>query len=183
MGFLDRLVPLDAKGEKNFERAMRAELRRDFDKAESYFTACADALQELVEKKQKKRSQPLVRHLVMAGIACVRIGRNEQALDLLDQAIAMRDDVPDAWLHAGYACAKLGRAEQAAHYWQSYPQWSEDRIVAEALADTLLQWQSSGGADLDAACEAIARAYFSQMRHNHALPPQRRDAILGKRGY
>lgn len=183
MGFLDRLAPLDARGEKNFERAMRAELRRDFHEAESRFTACADALLELVEKKRKKGSQPLVRHLVMAGIACVRIGRDEQALALLEQAISMRDDVPDAWLHAGYACAKLGKSEQAARYWQSYPQWSEDRIVAKALSDILLQWQDPVEPDLDAACESITQAYFSQMRYNHALPPQRRDAILGKRGY
>ncbi len=183
MGFLDRLAPLDARGEKNFNRAMQAELRRDFSEAESRFTKCADALTTLLDKKREKGKQPLVRHLVMAGIACVRIGRDEQALAFLEQAISLRDDIPDAWLHAGYACAKLGQTKRAVDYWQSYPKWSEDRIVSSALQKILQTWQGKETPDAASACEAIAQAYFSQMRHNHALPPARKDAMLGKRGY
>lgn len=182
MGFFDKLVPPSSKGEKNFDRAMRAELRRDFTKAEEYFTACADNFAEHFSTKEDKGGRILVRHLVMGGIACTRIGRNEQAVEWLEKSIAMRDDVPDAWLHAGYAWAKMNDAEKAVHYWSNYPQWSEERIVSSALNE-IIPTLKTDAPDLPDACERVVQAFFSQMRHNHALPPQRRDAILQKRGY
>ncbi|WP_147818725.1 hypothetical protein [Salidesulfovibrio onnuriiensis] len=183
MGFFSKLVPPSGKGERNFDRGMRAELRRDFAEAEQYFSAGADNFAEHLALKDAKGQEPLVRHLVMGGICCTRIGRNREALAWLDRALALRDDVPDAWLNAGYAAAKLGDADRAAGYWSRYPQWSEERIVAEALKQAVRQLKTAEQPDLQAACEAVAQASFSQMRHNHALPPERRDAILKKKGY
>ncbi len=183
MGFFDKLVPLSSKGERNYDRGMRAELRRDFAKAEEYFTAGADNFRNHMTIKNKKGQEPLVRHLVMGGICCTRVGRYQEALDMLDRALARRDDVPDAWLHAGYAAAKLGDREKAVKFWSKYPDWSEERIVAEALKQAVRTLRGSEDADLQSVCAAVAEANFSQMRHNHALPPRRRDAILKKKGY
>lgn len=183
MGFFDRFVPLSAKGEKNFSRAMAAELRRDFGKAERYFTNCADALSALLEEKKGKKAEPLVRHLIMAGIACVRIGRNENAIQFLEQALERRDDIPDAWLHAGYAYAKEGQREQAVRCWKTYPDWSDDRIVGQAIKELLRELGHGEDADLDGACESVAKAYFSQMRYNSSLPQAKRDDLFIKRGY
>lgn len=182
MDFFDKLVPLSKKGERNFDRGMRAELRRDFDKAREYFTTGADNFSKHLSMKDSKGQEPLIRHLVMGGICSTRIGRNEQALAWLDRAIALRDDVPDAWLNAGYAAAKLGDTDKTIQYWSNYPEWSEERIVAAALKKAILQLRSTTP-DLQAACESVAQAVFSQMRHNHALPRDRQDAILQKKGY
>lgn len=183
MGFFDRLVPPSNKGERNFDRGMRAELRRDFAKAKNYFTAGADNFIEHLALKKRKGQEPLVRHLVMGGVCCTRIGRNQEALDMLDQAIALRDDIPDAWLNAGYAAAKLGDANRAIGYWTAYPEWSEERMVSAALKQVVDELKSKGSPDLQTACETVAAAVFSQMRYNHALPPDRRDAVLKKKGY
>ena len=81
---------------------------------------------------------------------------------------------PSAWsarryrtrfLNAGYASAKLGRAEEAARYWSLYPSWAGQRKVESTLKEQV-RLIRAGGADLDAACEAVAVAVFEQDKVN-----------------
>ncbi len=57
----------------------------------------------------------------MAGISYTRLGRNEEALTVLDACIAQKE-IPDAFLHAGYAAAQLGQLGEAVKYWANYPE-------------------------------------------------------------
>lgn len=164
MSFLSKLVQPYRKGEKNFERGRSAELRRDFVKAEEYFTTAAFAFDEHFAKKNAASKDSRVSHLVMAGICYTRIGRFEDGLRVLEQCIEAKD-IPDAFLHAGYAAAKLGMTEKAITHWENYPDWAGQRIIANTLKDQLKMIRTED-ANLQAACEAVAKAVQKQDKMN-----------------
>ncbi|QGY38969.1 tetratricopeptide repeat protein [Pseudodesulfovibrio cashew] len=177
MSFFSRLVPPSRKGENNFKRARAAELRRDFDKAQAYFSAAAGAFDDHFARLKDKGKAPRASHLAMAGICYTKLGRNEDAITILEQCLAIKD-VPDAYLHAGYAAAKLGDADRAVDYWDRYPQWAEQRIVAKALKEQV-QALREEKISLQAACEAVAHAVHQQDKHNAGVRLMRR----GKKEY
>jgi tetratricopeptide (TPR) repeat protein len=161
MSFFSKLVRPETKGGKNFERGRAAEARGDFGKAEAFFGEGAAAFDEFFggEPDDVRPS-----HLVMAGVCYTRVGRYEDALRVLSQCVE-RKEIPDAFLNAGYAAAKLGRGDEAARYWSLYPSWAGQRKVESALREQIGLIRA-GGADLAAACEAVARAVFEQDKVN-----------------
>nr|WP_321512922.1 hypothetical protein [uncultured Pseudodesulfovibrio sp.] len=165
MSFFSHLVQPYRKGEKNFERGRAAELRRDFKKAEDYFTIAAQAFDEHFTKKAAAGKDTRTSHLVMAGICYTRIGRFEDGLRILEQCIETKD-IPDAFLHAGYAAAKLGLAEKAVSHWKSFPDWAGQRVIANALKEQVKAIRSSEKPDLQGACEAVAKAVQEQDKVN-----------------
>lgn len=183
MSFFSRLIPPSRKAEKNFWRGRDAEMRADFDGARQCFQLAAEAFDEDLSAKATKGDDVRPSHLVMAGICYTRLGRNEDALKVLDQCIALKE-IPDAFLHAGYAAAKLGRTDQAADYWSRYPKWIEQPVIHTALKDQLACIRGSDACDLQAACEAVAKAVHRQDKENrkashfdkrgsHTIPPNR----------
>lgn len=165
MSFFSKLIAPYRKGERNFERGRAAEFRKDFNAAKDYFLTGAEAFDEHITKKEKQGQEVSPSHLVMAGICYTRIGRNEDALRVLDECIE-RKDIPDAYLHAGYAAAKLGFADKAANYWGNYPSWADQRIIANALKDMLRTLKSQQTPDLQTACETLAQAIAKQDLEN-----------------
>jgi tetratricopeptide (TPR) repeat protein len=165
MSFFSRLIAPYRKGERNFERGRAAELRRDFKAAEKYFQIAADAFDEHIAKKEMTGQEVGTSHLVMAGICYTRLGRNHDALRVLDECIERRD-IPDAFLHAGYAAAKLGDAERTMTYWKEYPSWADQRIIANALNKQIKTISSQETPDLQTVCQAISQAIFSQDHEN-----------------
>jgi len=165
MSFFSKLVQPYRKGEKNFERGRAAELRRDFAKAEEYFTTAAHAFDEHFAKKNATNEDIRPSHLVMAGICYTRIGRFEDGLQALEQCIEAKD-IPDAFLHAGYAAAKLGMANKAVRHWKDYPDWAGQRVIANTLKEQIKAIRSSETPDLQSACEAVAKAVQNQDKTN-----------------
>lgn len=163
MNFFSKLVAPYRRGEKNFERGRSAELRGDFAKAEEYFGIAADAFDEHFGSKGESGARPS--HLVMAGICYVRIGRNEDALQMFDRCVSLKE-IPDAFLHAGYAAAKMGDAQKAMEYWKRYPAWYEQRIMHDVLTEQLSSLEQAEAVDLEGACEAIAQAVRQQDKYN-----------------
>lgn len=178
MSFFSKFVAPYRKGEKNFERGRAAELRGDFGKAEEYFRVGAEGFDAHFAKGGVSKPS----HLVMAGICYTRIGRNEDALDVLDRAMGAKD-IPDAFLHAGYAAARLGDRDAAVRYWSGYPAWADQRFIAETLKEQIAALQ--GGSDVEAVCEAVAKAVHRQDRENAKKKHMTHDnqKIAPKRGY
>ena len=83
--------PPSRRGEHHFERARAAELRGDFAAAEDHFRAGAEAFDAHFADVEAKGRQVRPAHLVMAGICYTRLGRNEDALSVLDRALAARE--------------------------------------------------------------------------------------------
>jgi tetratricopeptide (TPR) repeat protein len=156
--------PPSRKGEHHFERARAAELRGDFAAAEDHFRAGAEAFDAHLAKMADKGEPVRPAHLTMAGICYTRLGRNRDALDVLDRALAARE-IPDAYLHAGYAAAKSGDAAGAAAYWSRYPDWAEQPFLSAALREQAAAL-GEPDADPDAACLAVAKAVQRQDREN-----------------
>ncbi|MBC16659.1 MAG: hypothetical protein CL942_06365 [Desulfovibrio sp.] len=183
MSFFSRFVQHSVKGQKNFERARSAEEREEYAKAKEFFELSVDAYDHYLAQQRDKGKQPFPSHLVMAGIGYVRLGRNEDALSVLDECIR-RKEIPDAYLHAGYAAAKLGRKDSAIAYWEAYPAWVEQPVIHEALREvlnSLRQDQSS----LDDACLVMAQAIHRQDKDNAKLRKGTPDqhTIPANRGY
>lgn len=161
MTFFSKLVRPETKGKKNFERGRAAEARGDFAKAETYFGEGAAAYDAYFAGKPDEVRPS---HLAMSGVCYTRTGRYEDALRVLAECVE-RKEIPDAFLNAGYAAARLGRANEAARYWALYPSWAGQRAVESAL-NAQVRLIRAGGADLGAACEAVARAVFEQDKVN-----------------
>eukprot|EP00828_Plagiopyla_frontata_P048972 TRINITY_DN9582_c0_g1_i3.p4 TRINITY_DN9582_c0_g1~~TRINITY_DN9582_c0_g1_i3.p4 ORF type:complete len:182 (-),score=94.30 TRINITY_DN9582_c0_g1_i3:503-1048(-) len=157
-------TPPSRKGEHNFKRARAAELRGDFAAAEEYFRAGAEAFDAHFTKMEDRGKPVRPAHQVMAGICYTRLGRNRDALAVLDRALEARE-VPDAFLHAGYAAAKSGDAVRAAAYWSRYPDWADQPFLSTALREQAAAL-GKPGADPDAACLAVAKAVQRQDREN-----------------
>ena len=175
--------PPSRKGEHHFERARAAELRGDFAAAEDHFRAGAESFDAHFADAEGKGKAVRPAHLVMAGICYTRLGRNEDALAVLDRALGARE-IPDAFLHAGYAAAKSGDPARAAAYWSRYPDWAEQPVLSAALRE---QAAALGrpGADPDAACLAVAEAVQRQDRENakRKLTARGRKEVPDRRGY
>lgn len=161
MSFFSKLVRPETKGGKNFERGRAAEARGDFAKAEISFGEGAAAFDDFFAGTQ---GEVRPSNLAMAGVCYTRVGRYEDALRVLAECVE-RKEIPDAFLNAGYAAAKLGRGEEAARYWALYPSWAGQRKVESALREQV-RLIREGGADLAAACEAVAMAVFEQDKVN-----------------
>ena len=184
MSFFSKLTPSHRKGEKNFERARAAEGRRDFDAAMEYFHDSAKAYDVHFAESEESGKALRPSHLVMAGICYTRIGRNADALDVLDACLALKE-IPDAFLHAGYAAAKLSEADKAVDYWEHYPAWADQRIIATALKEQTALIRTQGEAALQSACEVVAEAVFRQDKENAKSKPFSRgkQKVPAKRGY
>ena len=176
-------TPPSRKGEHHFERARAAELRGDFAAAEDHFRAGAEAFDAHFAEAEGKGKTIRPAHLTMAGICYTRLGRNQDALSVLDRALAARE-IPDAFLHAGYAAAKSGDAERAAAYWSRYPDWAEQPVLSTALKKQAAA-MGRPGTDPDAACLAVARAVQRQDRENakRKLTARCRKEVPARRGY
>lgn len=184
MSFFSKLVAPYRKGEKNFERARAAELRKDFDQAENYFEAAAKGFDEHLAEKEDAGQEARPSHLVMAGICYTRLGRNEDALRVLDACIE-RKDIPDAFLHAGYAAAKLEQIDLAIDYWSRYPAWAEQPYIANALKEQVKAIRNHDAPDLQAACETVAQAVHRQDKANAKAKSMTRgkQIVPRNRGY
>lgn len=180
MSLFSRFIPASRRGQRNFERGRAAEQRGDIAAAQAYFRQGAlDYDTHLDASKQAWRAvHPS--HLVRAGICYVRIGRDSDALRVFERAMAVKE-IPDAFLHAGYAAAKLGDREGAVRFWSGYPAWAGQSVVARILK--LQVAAIAAGADLEAACRAVAAAVHGQdrenakarptLRHSRPVPPHR----------
>lgn len=164
MSIFSKLVKPWRRGEKNFERGRAAESRGDFGKAREYFLEGAAAFDEHFASEPETAATVRPSHLVMAGVCYVRAGRDQDALRVLRECLA-RKEIPDAFLNAGYAAARLGRAAEAVELWSGYPSWAGQRVVERTLNEQVRAIRA-GGADLGAACEAVARAVLEQDKTN-----------------
>jgi len=184
MSFFSKLVKPYRRGERNLERGRAAEVRRDFEAAEACFRTGAEAFDEHFADKQKRGEEVRPSHLVMAGICYTRIGRYEDALRVLDECIELKK-IPDAYLHAGYSAAKLGDAARAVGYWKQYPSWVDQRIVEPALVEQVKAIRSQENPDLQAACEAVAKAVLTQDIQNESVRRRQpyKPVWPPKRGY
>jgi tetratricopeptide (TPR) repeat protein len=182
MSFFPFILPPSRKGTKAFERARAAEGRSDDDAALTHFTQAAASFDAhfLAIGMHSARAS----HLVMAGISYTRIGRNEDALMALDRCLELKD-IPDASLHAGYAAAQLGLSERAKKYWEKYPVWAEQRIIASALNKAVHNIKKTNQPNMQQLCESIALAMRNQDRENIRgafMTPNNQDGAP-KRGY
>jgi len=182
MSLFSNLIPPSRRGEKNLERGRAAELRGDYAAAEDYFRVAAEAFDAHLAARRDAGKPVRPSHLVMAGVAYTRIGRNRDAIDVLDRALEA-GPVPDAFLHAGYAAAKLGETGLAVDYWTGYPDWADQPRIASALRDQVASLRAGG--DPAAACGAVARAVFLQDRDNanRRLMSRGRKEVPRNRGY
>jgi len=166
MSFFSKLfhvTPL-RKGEKRFDRARRAEKLARYDEAREQFAVTAAAFDEHFENLRRKNRDARPSQLVKAGMAYTRIGRNEDAIAVLDECIR-RAEIPDAFFHAGFASARLGKLDDAIRYWSAYPKWFEQRIIHAELNEQLRQLRGPEP-DLEAACDAVINAFYRQEREN-----------------
>lgn len=165
MSFLSALSPPHRKGEHHLQRGRAAEGRRDFDAAKDHFLKSAEAFDAHFTEAETEGRTVRPSHMVMAGIVYTRVGRNEDALSILDACLSQKE-IPDAYLHAGYAAAKLGKADRALHYWMRYPTWADQRIIATTLKEQVAKIQQQGDSALQPACEAVVEAVFRQDKEN-----------------
>lgn len=180
MSFLSRFIPASRKGLRNFERGRAAEQRGEIAAAKAYFLQGALDYDRHLESRYNAGLSAHPSHLVRAGVCYVRIGRNSDALRVLEQALGIKA-IPDAFLHAGYAAAKLGDRGGAIRFWSGYPAWAGQTLIARTLK--LQVAALAAGADIDAACRAVAAAVRGQdrenararpgIRHSRPVPPHR----------
>ena len=184
MNFLSKLVAPYRKGEKNCERGRAAEARRDISAAKAYFETGAEAFDVHFAKQKKAGKDVRTPHLVRAGICYTRLGRNDDALRVLDKALE-RKEIPDAFLHAGYAAAKQGKADKAVDYWSHYPNWADQRIISNALTKQVTALREQESPDLQTACEAVVEAVFQQEKQNASarLSARGKKTVPARRGY
>jgi tetratricopeptide (TPR) repeat protein len=182
MSFFSRFIPASRRGQRNFERGRAAEQRGDIAAAKAHFHQGALDYDSHLEAREKARRPVHPSHLVRAGICYVRIGRDSDALRVFERALTVKE-IPDAFLHAGYAAAKLGDREAAVRFWSEYPAWAGQAVIARTL--TLQVAAIVAGADLDAACRAVATAVRGQDRENAKVRPTIRHSrpVPPHRGY
>lgn len=184
MSIFSRLITPARKARKRFDRARRDETVGRFFQAREQFEIVAEAYDEHFAELREKEKDARPSDLVKAGMAYARLGRNEDALAVLDECIRQKDDIPDAYLHAGYAAARLGDRDRAVGYWSDYPEWIERREIHAAISDQLRQLRGPSP-NLDAACSAIIEAFYRQDRDNKIQSGTRNNdnSIRRKRGY
>ncbi|ADU63959.1 MAG: hypothetical protein KUA35_06330 [Pseudodesulfovibrio sp.] len=180
MSLLSRFIPASRRGQRNFERGRAAEQRGDINAALACFRQGALDYDTHLDAREKAWRPVHPSHLVRAGICYVRIGRDSDALRVFERALAAKE-IPDAFLHAGYAAAKLDDREGAVRFWSGYPAWAGQVVIARTLK--LQVAAIAAGADLAAACRAVAHAVRGQdrenakarptLRHSRPVPPHR----------
>ena len=185
MSFFSKLMSVTPlrKAEKRFDRARRAESLARYDEAEEQFGITATAFDEHFADLRAKSRDPRPSELVKAGIAYTRLGRNEDALQVLDECMR-QTEIPDAFFHAGFAAAQLGRLDETIRYWTDYPDWYEQKFMHRALREQLRQLRGPQP-DLAAACEAMMKAFYRQDTENRAQTgiQHRGDPFPPNRGY
>ncbi|CCH49885.1 hypothetical protein [Pseudodesulfovibrio piezophilus] len=164
MSIFSGLVPASRKAEKNFTRARAAEMRNSSDQARKYFAIAAQAFDALRAAKESQRQGLRPSHLVMAGICYTRLGRDKDALLVLDTCLEHKE-IPDAYLHAGYAAAHLNKMDMAAEYWAHYPLWAEQPHMAATLKKLVADIHR-GNTSKEAICQAVVTAVHEQDRLN-----------------
>lgn len=185
MSFFSKIIKPYRKGERNFDRGRQAEFRRDPTAAKAYFEKAATAFDEHIAAKQAAGKEVRPSHLVMAGISYTRAGRYEDAVRVLDECMA-RKEIPDAFLHAGFSAARLGDADKAAQYWEKYPAWTGQRVIANVLREQIKAIRQEKP-DLQKASEAVTEAIFKQDIENNRNaktgPHQYKKGLPVNRGY
>lgn len=181
MSFFSRLITPARKARKRFDKARRAEIVGQFFEARDQFEIVAASYDEHFAQLREKGESARTSDLVKAGMAYTRLGRNDDALAVLDECIR-RKEIPDAYLHAGYAAARLGYHDRAVGYWTDYPKWAEQREIHVALREQLAQLRRPSP-DLNTACSAIIEAFYRQDRDNKVKDGTRSNEDPLKRGY
>jgi len=181
MSFFSKLITPARKARKRFDKARRAEILGRFFEARDQFEVVAASYDEHFAELKAKGEAARTSDLVRAGMAYTRLGRNEDALAVLDDCIRQKE-IPDASLHAGYAAARLGQLDRAVGYWTDYPKWAEQREVHAALGEQLARLRGPSP-DLNAACSAIIEAFYRQDRDNTVKSGTRSNRDPLKRGY
>ena len=180
MSLFSGLVPPSRRGEKQFERARAAQVRGDDAAALHHFRNGAEAFDRHLQKLDGQGKTARNSHLTMAGICYTRLDRHDDALRVLDEVVG-RKDIPDAYLYAGISAARLGDVERTRRYWEAYPPWADQRIVANELKDQLRALRK--GSPLKPVCDAVDDAVRRQDLHDRRKIKPFNDPRVQHRGY
>lgn len=164
-------APSSLTGERNFERALRAEwANRNQEKASEYYARAAEALEALMNEKG---ADTRVSYLVMAGISQFKIGKHAEAARTLKMVAAYDARIWEAWVYGGLAHAMTGDAEGALNMWRRFPVSSSQRELSTVLA-TQVRELGAENTTLQQAAQAILEAEGRQFRWNYYGPRNRR---------
>lgn len=114
-------APSLAVGQKNFERARRADRNGQLDAAKDYFTKAADAFSALFAERNAANKDIYGSERTMAGISLFKAGRLEEGAQVLEQALDKDPDNYEAAVYAAMARARLGQTDRALALLERYP--------------------------------------------------------------
>lgn len=114
-------APSLSVGQKNFERARRAERNGQVEAAKEYFTKAADAFTALFAERNAAGKDLYGSEQTMAGIALFKAGRLEEGAQALEQALDKDPNNYEAAVYAAMARARLGQTDRALALLDRYP--------------------------------------------------------------
>lgn len=177
--FLKRNTPSASRAARAFETARRQERNKDYEAALTHYETCA----QLYDAAEQAGSRLLYVDRLKAGIAGVRSGRNERALDWLLPVLEAGKYLSEARLHAGYAYAKLGKAQETVEHWSAYPGDPLQPIISKTIREQTEAVKN--GLPLQQCCEAVARAWNAQDQHDRRTENMKfkREELIKRRGF
>lgn len=157
-------------GERNFERALRAEYaRKDLKAATEYYTKAAKGFRQLMEQNRQEGDSTRTSQLVMAGICQYKAGMYEDAASTMQVVASMDDRIWEAFLYGGLARAMLGDEKGALGMWRAFPPSTSLRRLGPMIRKQVAALDA-GTTTLQDAARTIDTAGKDQFRWNYYNP-------------
>jgi len=154
--------PAHQVGKRNLERAWRAMLNGDMEKARTYNTRAAKAYQEMLAHDQDRGRQTFPARLAAAGISLLRDGNPKEAASLLDQALERQEVLFPAYAWAGLAHGHIGDEGAASRYWKKFSTVQAGQPVLGKILHEQQQALNSNMTSLAEACRAVEHGILKQ---------------------
>ncbi|SKA78090.1 hypothetical protein SAMN02745704_01084 [Paucidesulfovibrio gracilis DSM 16080] len=159
--------PSSQVGKRNLERAWRAQIRGDMDKAREYNNAAAQAFLSMLDHDKTNGKRTFPARLAAAGITLLRTGNAQDAAPLLREAIQRQNVLFAAYPWAGLAFAHQGEQKTALEYWNNFSAIQAKQPVLGKIVQAQCIELQSDEISLAEAATAIEQGILQQDLADH----------------
>lgn len=160
--------------ERNFSRAMRAEVNGQTDKSLEYWNESAANYEEYFQGQNL--SDVHTSKILMAGIAYYQSGKYAQCGTYMAEVRNRGDKGFEAWLFGGLVAARDGNGAVALKIWNDFPSGTGQRYITNAIVQQTNSLQK-GETSLAQAVEVIEGANLEQNKYNLRFPGRKYYAM------
>lgn len=162
-------------GQKNFERAWRAYLSQQPEKAADYYVKAADAFGQALAETPPSRSTMFPSNLAMAGMSLYNAGQYEASINAMEMAAKKDKNLWESYLYAGLSQAQLGNASEAVNGLNAYLDAAPAQAILSAEVEKQITALEAGPTRMDSNIAALEKAMLAQSMRNYTfskrMPP------------